>query len=498
MDSTKPPQGRRKSESLLIVLGIALIVLVLVVHASTYWYQETVSRSVAPGKPEVLGRSEGLVALAWVDKGGIESDGVLRLWILLENRTEAEVRNLRVLVFHTPGFEKVGSCWSNPGPDGAPACRPGSGGAPARLGLPATLGREESVVRFASLKSKVWYGYHGASGVVAWQDAAGKNWESAFALPAVQVSPVWGRALFGLSKSLDVFKDLALPLALLVLGWYLQRRDKEREREREERDRSQAMLRETWSLMLPKLHGYAEKHYMPVAASAFGFRDALRRQNHPRSFFELLRLLRQMNHLARTMGGLYFQDLAGEAVASQCWDLFLNRARDVLVDADRAMLEISPDENYASFTEKLAGNNQSPQGALPLSDYLKTLDRRFSAWREKDDFQQDLALLTLFEYILSYETNRPYEAWYGVPASRHFPVNDFQEALSKLGPAHQELRRDLAAYLKRIVAERERLPAKGESGIGELSRPGSVSPSLPPEGDNTRTQGENQRGGAPD
>jgi hypothetical protein len=459
--------------SLLTVVGIALFTLVISLR---FWmhYQETVNRAMAPSKPEVLGRSEGLVAFAWVDEGEVESDGVLRFWVLLENRMDSEVRNLRFLVVHTPGFEKEAPCWSSPDPSGYPQCRPGT-----RDRLPSVLEPGKSVTLFAHLKPKGWYGYHGASGVIAWQDNQGKNWERAFALPAVQVSSSRGRVLSAVGRSLDLLKDLALPLVLVLLGGYLQRRDKDREREkaerekekdvqREERDRSQAMLQETWNLMLPKLHSYAEKHYVPVAGSIQYFFSALdekvdekktpkeqekeAEEHHRQALFELLRLVCRMRCLVQTVGGLYLQDLDGEALAGACWRPFLFHARDALTreDLERAMLAISPDETYSQFTEKL---KSSPS---QVTQKLLTLIEPFRTWRNDESFQQDRALLMLFYCILSDETNRPYEVWYGIPASLRFKKKEFKDALSLLrSEEHGQLQKRLEAYLSRILLEQE-------------------------------------------
>ncbi|MFL6197307.1 MAG: hypothetical protein ACJ75H_24180 [Thermoanaerobaculia bacterium] len=423
--------------------------MVLLVHASTNWYQEVVGRTAAPGRPEVIGDSEGLVALAWVDEGEVSSSRALRLWVLFENRAKTDVQNLHFLVFYTPGFAKAGKCWTQ----GAPACRPPSGGGKPRLGLPKSLKSGESAVVFAELKPKSWYGYHGASGVLAWQDAAGKTWQRAVVLPAVPVSSDWGRLLASLGKSIDLLKDLALPIALFLFGTYLQRRDKERESIEDERDRQQTLLRETWTLMLPKVHAYAETHYMPVYTSITAFRE---RTEENQRLFELLRLFRRLRKLGHTAGGLFFRDFEGEELAGETWSRFIARARSALSreDMDRAMTVVEPDENYALFLDKLEGRSTDPE-AGKTSALLKRLQGSLASWEKSASFPQDTAFLDLYGCILLYEMNRPYEIWYGKLAP--LDTEKVAEAMGRLDPddpSLARLKKGLSDYLERSGGSR--------------------------------------------
>lgn len=444
----------------LIALGAFLALLVILVHASTNFYQDAVERTVAPGRPEVIGESEGLVALAWVDEGEAPSSRALRLWVLFENRSKADVRNLRFLVFYTPGFDKTGKCWAQE----APACRPSAIPDRPYLGLPKSLKPGESAVVFARLKPKSWYGYHGASGVLAWQDADGKTWQRAVVLPAVPVSSDRGRVLASLGKSIDLLKDLALPIALLLFGTYLQRRDRERENAEKERDRDrqteqderarqQTLLRETWTLMLPKVHAYAEAHYMPLIVSIEGFRNP--KKDETERFFELLRLLRRARKFAQTVGGLFFKSRKGEDLAGDTWGLFLQKVRRALVreDLERAMLVIDPDENYASFLDKLKTGDHS---AL-----LGRLRKRLVTWEGSKDFEREAAFADLYGHVLFYEMNRPYEIWYGEPAQ--LDVAKLTEAVNCLDPGDSslaELKQRLADYVRRYQGSK----SGGDSG----------------------------------
>jgi hypothetical protein len=478
-----PSPSSKPLKTFLFVVGGLLFLLVLASHISMYWYEATTKEAVAPGRPEILGSAEGLVALAWVDEGEVSSDTTLRLWILLENRTDNELKDIHFLTFITPGFDKKGKCWQG----GTPACRPQPGGGRPLLSWPKSLKKGESAVVYALLQPKSWYGYHGASGVLTWKDPTGLARERAVSLPAVRISSELGRVFATLGRSLDLAKDLALPVVLLVLAGFLQRRDRNREHTQEERDKMQALLRETWALMLPKVSTYAEQHYMPIESSIATFRDALKMddpaEGHLQALFNLLLFLRNMQYLADETGGLFFRNLQGEELAGKLWFLFRERAWAALERKDyaRAMTVLSAKENYADFLDKLEGraplsdkSDATPsllrgfphlidmdiEGSSPRQEkldavrvLLQRLSKKFTDWKNAEAFSEDSALLNLFDYILSYEMNRPFVIWYEEPANLN--ASDFRKELDHLGPSLADLKQKLQAYLSRYEKEKE-------------------------------------------
>jgi hypothetical protein len=486
------PKKDRGLERLLIGLGILLSGIVLLAHGSVSWYEEVAGKSSTPVMPQILGGEGGMVSVTWVDKGEITPGGRVRFWIQVENQTKAIANKLRLFAFSTPGFREAGPCWSQH----LPSCRPGYVEGKPPQQLPGTLKPGESTILYADLSPNTWHGYHGASGVLSWQDDSANTWERAVVLPAIQIASPRARFLASIGRSLDLLKDLALPLVLVVFGSYLQNQAKKREQEQADRDkqlardkadqdqrladekasrdrqladekaerdkqlaqekadqdREQAQVRETWAMMLPKLQRYAERHYMPVYASIEAFADLAEEPKKSReALFELLRVIRRMRHLAVSVGGLFFKDRQGEVLAAKTWRLFLDRARDERVlgreALERMLTVIATDENYAQFLDKLAGEN--PRGAAGLDEVgkpLQDLEGKFNQWKETDSFPQDVALLKLFSAILSYEMNRPYLFWYPEPLK--FPVDKFEAALSQLGSERKELEGELRAYLE--------------------------------------------------
>jgi hypothetical protein len=471
MSNPAPPKD---SNRLLMILGAVLVVLVLLAHASASWYEDMVARTTAPSLPQALGGTTGVVSAAWVDEGEVASEDTLRIWILVENRTAALANNLQFLAFHTPGYRKTGICWQR----GVPSCRPDlGGGRPSPQGLAKSLRPGESTIVYAELSPRSWYGYHGASGVLIWQDEQEKNWERAVVLPAVQTASGRGRLLASIGKSLDLLKDLALPLALLILGGYLQRRDRERDHLQAEREKEQALLRETWTLMLPKVSFYAEQHYMPIESSISAFRFVLDMKDPPVEgplyvLFSLLIFLRRMQHLAQETGGLFFRDLEGERLAGEIWSLFHKQAWKALDRKDyaQAMGVLSTKENYAAFVEKMEGRRPPSDATTSLlrispqqeklkqtALLLQRLSGKLKSWRDSAEFTEDRALLDLFDYILVYEMNRPYVMWYG--KSDELNVEDFRTSLNKLGPTYENLKKRLDAYIKRFEEENKQREA---------------------------------------
>jgi hypothetical protein len=457
-------------ELLLVILGIALIGIVLLAHGSVSWYEEVSGRSSTPNVPQVLEGEGGMVSMAWVDEGEVTSDSTVRIWIQVENHAQTAIEHLRLLAFHTPGFQKVGPCWKM----NLPSCRPDTPKGTDPQGLPGALKSGESSIVYADLRPATWYGSHSASGVLSWQDDKATR-ARAVVLPAVQIISPGRRFFASAAKSLDLLKDLALPLVLVVFGSYLQNKAKRREEDKADRDKQQTQIRETWAMMLPKVQSFAENHYMPVSASIESFSELVKDKEKSRqALFEFLRLIRRMRHFALSVGGLFFRDREAEILAARTWALFLDRVRSKEVfgreDLERAMSWIATDETYAQFVDKLTGQGSGdlenlnepleafPGGEMfPLLDsesseepqrralLLQKLEAAFEIWGNTEKFKQDIALLELFGRILSYEMNRPYLFWYPEPVK--FPLEKLEATLATLGPEH-ELTESFRAYVK--------------------------------------------------
>jgi hypothetical protein len=472
-DSTTKSAPLKPTYKQLVWIGVAAVALILIlwVNARTAWYEQSAKASEALTPPKILGPEKDVVALAWLDQGSLKEGGRGRLWVLFENRSDADVRGLRFLTLQTPGFRKVGFCWVA----GGPACIPAEQDHHLRKGLPRVLKKGQTVSVYAFLEEAGIGGKPlAASGVFTWRDLQGER-ENAFMVPAVPVVSRFEWLWFGLGKSVLFLKDLLVPAALAYLGWYLQHRDRQRdaqaeeekldrekqerkqERQRAEREKEQARVRETWNLMLPRSHTNAEQHYMPVAAAitallrtARTIRQDSAEEEWQRLLWEQLRFLCLMRRLAHSIGGFYFRSREGEDLASECWDKFLRQTRDHLrlESLERAVAALDPHENFAAFKDKLVGCTVEAS-SQEVAKALAQLDTNLRRWAGLErGFQRNLPLVELLGVILSYEMNRPYEIWYGAPA--RFEREAFWIALERLEPELVALQKRLAAYLETV------------------------------------------------
>jgi hypothetical protein len=463
------------------LLALLMLGTTLVGSLSEWREQKAV---LAPTVPKPVAQEKEVVAVGWVDQGVVVEGKPFRLWVSLENRSGSPALGLRYRSFQIPGFHpgnlKVGGrllgCWKD-----GPACRPQGPGLPPILGLPDRLEKGQSVSVFAVLVPST-HRQFGASGVFTWRDDQGKEHEGAVVVPPVPAVAQGEQLWSSLGKMVLLLKDLLLPAALAYLGWYLKRRDDDQKKlqdqaksDREAKERAeekkrlaeaekQASLQETWRLMLPKSHANAEQHYMPVVASIellqVRFGNLAKNgtvENRHQFLFELLRLLRRMQHLGRQIGGFYFKDREGERLAKECWDPFFERSRTALgpEDRERALAHIEPNENLASFLDKLSGKAKLPQGgSIPsppgqesIQSVLTRIDTKLQDWIRAGGFQRNLPLLELFRTVLTYEMNRPYEFWYG--ERMNLEEEKLQIALLGLETEPEEFQRCAEAYLAR-------------------------------------------------
>jgi len=468
-----PPKPFYKQPAWIIIAAAALI-LILWANAWTAWYEQSTTASESLAPPKIVSPEKSVVAIAWLEQESIESR--VRLWVLFENRSDTDALGLRFLTVQTPGYSRVGNCWTAEGP----ACIspvPHLLKQPLPKGQPSTLKKGQTVSVSALLEESgtAENGPLAASGFFTWRDSQGEL-ENAFVVPAVQAVSRFDWLWFGLGKSVLFLKDLLVPAALAYLGWYLQHRDKQRDEhaatEKEskaEREKEQARIRETWNLMLPKSHANAERHYMPVAAAIADLLSAGRkiRKDSADEEWQLLlwrqlRFVRLMRNLALSIGGFYFRSLVGEEAAGRCWDRFLNQTRDRLgiEDLERVLEAIEPHESFAAFKDKLAGRSvgASLQGfarsildpsSREVAKALAQLDTNLRCWAGVErGFQRNLPLLELLYVILSYEMNRPYEIWYGTQAP--FEREAFWIALEQLELELETLQRYMELYLETV------------------------------------------------
>jgi len=383
---------------------------------------------VAPSAPA---GTNGVAATAWLDP---TSEGSrVRLWIVFRNDSKGKVSNLRYLKLDTPGFRSL-SCMKFDGPD----CRPQGRGQPSIEGPLPDLASDQSVAVFGIVAPTDRASHRGVSGVFGWRQAEADHVGSII-VAEVPAESELRRALAYAGHLVlfvrDLVKDLAWPVVLALLAWYLKRRDDRREREekdaerkreikekgekeqQEAREHRQERFQQTWNLMLPKSHSNAEKHYMPVLNRVDELCRSATLKDATRLLWALLTLFRAMRELSLSIGGFYFRDLEAESLAGRCWLLFFLRAEDGL---ERRNLEFAIDllassETLDTFSRRLepvqgAAAEGSPEAepthVKDAAEVLKTLKGK--DWMSKDGLRLALPLVKVMSCILSYEMNRTY------------------------------------------------------------------------------------------
>jgi hypothetical protein len=284
--------------------------------------------------------------------------------------------------------------------------------------------------------------------VLTWSTAGKPSSSTTIALGENQVQDSW--EWLSSSWAYQLFKDLAVPISLLVVGFVLNSLAKGRENRqatkqrtehdlKEEQDKKRDARSETLKQMLPVSHTYAAKYYLPLSRSTeravialyemtghletkaktpAAFDPAKFAAASHRSFFYVLMAKRILDGMRKEIGGLYFKDLRGEQLAAACIKKF-----ELLLGGDTAPLSLAI-QRLANLLKRTATYEtfQSafwPVGVTgPLSQeqtYTDSAWKLFGPWVTNDKNRQEtLQYLSALTIVLDFEANRPYEYWYDV------------------------------------------------------------------------------------
>lgn len=390
----------------------------------------------AVGKPQTT--QQELVVSGVADRTNLRSGARLRLWVAFENRSSSPVHELRFSDEVPAGF-KVGSdatCWA-----ADLGCIDGS-----PVATPLDLLEGEAVAVSFELVPSGESGIFNLTRGFAWSDGDGKQHRGFVEFGAVTVTDRW-------SLLAGWFKDLALPIVLLLLGsvfGFLEKRRTE--------------VQQTWHQMLPKSHENAELYYMPMSSSILRIREGLQRFDRAQGpsekkkhrgelYYDLLILLRRNREFVVKIGGWYFKDFEGELLAQTCWNLFRADTEERL---GRAALEslldqIGPQDSIGDVRRRFeAAVDKGPWWVLLLSRLgdgnqgrgqrlASEVKGKFHSWL-KEDFRYHVRVLAVLEDILDYEMNRPYDRWYGRKA--RFPATSLKGKIGGLVEWIEDLRED--------------------------------------------------------
>lgn len=240
------------------------------------------------------------------------------------------------------------------------------------------------------------------------------------------------------SKTVSLLKDLALPLAVALAGWFFQMAQVDQQR-----------AQQTWNLILPRCQESAERFYMPMWTVIAGLlrKHQLGAERDVRSMFtSYVLLLCHTAALFKERGLFQLKDRQGEEVIADFAGAYLQFGRSlglreywhIVGSVDR--YSVLPD-----IEARLEGWNEED---IALQGYYRAFEESIDG----EDFATLLIVLKAFSVVLVYETNVIYHQWYEKP--ERFPFDELMdlllrlEAANGLGERQDRLRKSLADYLR--------------------------------------------------
>lgn len=181
---------------------------------------------------------------------------------------------------------------------------------------------------------------------------------------------------------------------------------------------------EIWKQMLPAIHGYSTKFYMPISSAADALSGELKNSNPEVAFFFFLLLLRIMLDSNTEIGGLYFKDHRGETLVNECWSRIWGvffpdgRKSAIYVPSYAATELIDPHFTYEDFARRylvqsgtqITFANFEVQQCWEL--FCKDIPQTPPIGPISEAFYNLTLLLEAFSTTLDCEVNRPYKYWY--------------------------------------------------------------------------------------
>jgi hypothetical protein len=225
----------------------------------------------------------------------------------------------------------------------------------------------------------------------------------------------------------EAVKLLLIPIALAIIGVFLNLFMKKREEVRQEAEQDRTVRAETLKLMLPICHNNASQYYLPLSTALEGMANALRDSKEAVAFFYHLLTWQRMSKVVGAVGGFYFKDLRGEILVAECWKqhklAVAGKVDDPRYMATRAAIKRLTADSYQAFEREF---EISPAEGYWDED-IESAWELFRPWlKDKSKVESIIANLEAFYSVLDYEANRPYQYWY-----MHVPKLKLTEASEK-------------------------------------------------------------------
>ncbi|MGH7342822.1 MAG: hypothetical protein ACREKH_20250 [Candidatus Rokuibacteriota bacterium] len=433
----KSPSPIRR-RTLLLSAGIALAALAIVslnLWLSGVFTETGIGLAAAGVSPSTTVEAYGLRAQAAVERDRLFVDERFLVWLTLQNGGVQTLDRVEVGQLSAEGMEKVGDCWTG---SGTPACLSSPLLGQVDEDGARRLEPGERATLWAELKVRRDPGDPDGGRLVArvsWTESrepkAPHSLELAF--PRLKIQERRGHLLRSAGSTLrELLKDFALPVAVLLLGFWFERTRKRQE---------------LWHQMLERVHENAQHHYMPLSGAIFGLRTEWSRafpensvgklddETTARLFFYFVLIHARVKRLKDEIGGYYFKNRDGENLIQSALVLFVRRslrpivgATDLRKDLDALTSRIDVAETLDCFLERGTPPPEThlvwPFGLIERRrqvERLRDVAKAFAAVREgfskwlMSHSAEDVRLLELVELALDYEMNVPYQPWYGQP-----------------------------------------------------------------------------------
>jgi hypothetical protein len=366
------------------------------------------TRTKAPAKnPPAKGAvtataPQPLAVRAWLDADQVVEGGEVRVWVVIDNRNNEDVDEIRFDALQLHGFDRVAGCWTG----NTPACAPDTTTPVATNSIPA-LGQLTRWAVFKRVQAE-----NGRASMFGSLHGRMTRGARAEVQTAISVGPIQ------LSSAARPISLVIVTLMGAIIAAVVAAVTQLMVQYRNERN---ALL----TAVLPKNLKNAERYYLPLQTGAE--RLTLEATKHRKGvdntealLFYWLQFDRRIREMQHNVGGFYFQFLSGEVVAGQAQDgykgLELNlKGLDSNV-LNRVIGQVDQKTNPGDFAT-LVEENAAQNGTLKTD--LASMRDTVKRWLGRNDGQEqwsgELALkyLEVYTTVLGIEINRPHDRWYG-------------------------------------------------------------------------------------
>lgn len=362
-----------------ILIAVLAVLALLVLDFWVEWARAKDQAGAAGPTPVSVNRTNELRLRGWAARSRVSTSSSMRVYLTVENRSDKRIDDVH-LFFTGHGFEPAG--WIHLG-----AFAPGA----------ATT----HPVDLKALNET-------SSGIIT----SGVHWRvgKSLTFTTVAIGPVEVRTKEGLGlilsrAVLSFFKDLALPIVLVLLAYAVQRLQQEK-----------TSHQETFHAMLPRAHENIVRFLLPILSSAHRFlRYFDPRVSQPslqQTLFNLLFILKGMRSLVFKGGGIFFTNITGETAVQACWREILG-----IVETKFGAQQVSEIlDEWGSVESFTALKKKFKTVGEPARTSFANMEKTLGEWVNQGKIDSDLLLLILvlrvFYDVMQYEIDKIYGPWY--------------------------------------------------------------------------------------